>query len=186
MASVVSENGSPSEEAYFSNIVIHKNPAWKQIWNSLDEEGKNTLKNQVRTGALQMSNILEQTVSMVSEEVSDVKLKNVDFPGMDFDDGSDLKTFSLNYGPNGTTKGRQNYGLTGNISGMKNKKGAIRAICWNSLTEKVEYYFIPADKVCTLGTHRNSIRISASAKTGVVKKLQPYRLSSFEELSSAR
>lgn len=186
MASVVSENGSPSEEAFFLNIVIYKNPIWKKIWDTLDEDGKNALSNQARTGALQMSNILEQTISMVSEEVSDIKLKNVNIEGMDFDDGSDLKTFSLTYGPNGTSNGRQNYGLTGNISGMKNKKGAIRAICWNSMLEEVEYYFIPAHRVRTLSTSSSSIRLSASVKTGVVEKLQRYRLDNIEELSSAR
>ena len=95
MASVVSENGSPSEEGFFLNIVIYKNPIWKKIWDTLDEDGKNALSNQARTGALQMSNILEQTISMVSEEVSDIKLKNVNIEGMDFDDGSDLKFVRL-------------------------------------------------------------------------------------------
>ena len=69
---------------------------------------------------------------------------------------------------------------------MENKKGAIRAICWNSMLEEVEYYFIPAHRVRTLSTSSSSIRLSASVKTGVVEKLQRYRLDNIEELSSAR
>lgn len=173
MASVIREDGSPSEEAFMDEVVLKYHPRYK----NRPAESKRWCLVEAREGSFQMSALLEQTVSLRSLEIRDVPLKNVDIDGMDFDDESDLKSCSLSYGPNGGGT----YGLTGSISSIATKVGALRVILWNEWLGRVEYYFIPADQISSIAS-KKSIRMSASTGTGVVKKLQPFRCDTFDDM----
>ena len=174
MASVTREGGSASEAAFMDEVVNQYHPDYRD--DSKAKKRKSV--DRARRGNFQMSQVLEEAIELRSQEIREVPLVNVDIDGMDFDDGSDLKSCSISYGPNGGG----NYGLTGSIGGMKNKKGDIRVVLWNDFLEQVEFYFIPAADVPTLSTNTGSIRLSASTSTGVIKKLVDFRVDTFDDL----
>ena len=175
MASVIRENGSPSEEAFMDEVVLKYHPRYK----NRSAENKRWCLIEAREGSFQMSALLEQTVSLRSLEIREVPLKNVDIDGMDFDDESDLKSCSLSY----TSNGGGYFALTGNISSIATKVGALRVILWNDWLGRVEYYYIPADQISSIAiASGNSIRMSAPTGTGVVKKLQPFRCDTFDDM----
>ncbi len=136
MASVVTPTGSPSEEAFMMDVVLVNHPDYK----NLPRGTKRWVTKEARKGSFQMSNLLEQTISLRSEEIRSVPLANTNADGMDFDDYSDLKSCTLRLGSNGV---RQGDAITGNISGLDNKVGDIRVILWNDYNGEVEYYHIP-------------------------------------------
>lgn len=180
MASVIRDGGNPSEEAFMIEVVQQYHPEFINLPAAI-------IRREIdlaRRGMFQMSALLEETISVRSKLIRGVPLENTDAVGMDFTDGSDLKSCTLSYGKNGTNPdGSQSYGLTGSISGLKNKEGDIRVILWNDLMKRVEFYFLPAQVVQEMSSTKNpSIRISANIKTGDVAKLQPYKCKTFDEL----
>lgn len=174
MASVVTPTGSPSEEAFMMDVVLVNHPDYK----NLPRGTKRWVAKEARKGSFQMSNLLEQTISLRSEEIRSVPLANTNADGMDFDDYSDLKSCTLRLGSNGVGVSDA---ITGNISGLDNKVGDIRVILWNDYNGEVEYYHIPKKDAISMQS-KGKIRISAPRDTGVVKKLQPYRCDSFDDL----
>lgn len=180
MASVIRDGGSPSEEAFMIEVVQQYHPEFINLPAAIVRREIDL----ARRGMYQMSALLEETVSIRSKLIRDVPLVNTDAVGMDFTDGSDLKSCTLSYGKNGSTpQGGQHYALTGSISGLKNKGGSIRVILWNDLMRRVEYYYLPSDVVQRMASNKSpSIRLSANIKTGIVTKLQPYRCKTFDEL----
>lgn len=174
MASVVTPTGSPSEEAFMMDVVLVNHPDYK----NLPRGTKRWVTKEARKGSFQMSNLLEQTISLRSEEIRSVPLANTNADGMDFDDYSDLKSCTLRLGSNGVGVSDA---ITGKISGLDNKVGDIRVILWNDYNGDVEYYHIPKKDAIAMQSN-GSIRISAPRDTGVVKKLQPFRCDSFDDL----
>jgi hypothetical protein len=174
MASVVTPTGSPSEEAFMMDVVLVNHPDYK----NLPRGTKRWVTKEARKGSFQMSNLLEQTISLRSEEIRTVPLANTNADGMDFDDYSDLKSCTLRLGKNGAGVSDA---ITGRISGLDNKVGDIRVILWNDYNGDVEYYHIPKNDAISMQSN-GSIRISAPRDTGVVKKLQPFRCDSFDDL----
>lgn len=174
MASVVTPTGSPSEEAFMMDVVLVNHPDYK----NLPRGTKRWVTKEARKGSFQMSNLLEQTISLRSEEIRSVPLANTNADGMDFDDYSDLKSCTLRLGSNGVGVSDA---ITGKISGLDNKVGDIRVILWNDYNGDVEYYYIPNKDAMDMQSN-GSIRISAPRDTGVVKKLQPFRCDSFDDL----
>jgi len=173
MASVVTLDGSPSEEAFMEVIIFQNHPEYKE----LPRVTRRWVLKQARKGSFQLSHLLEQAVALRSQEIRSVPLANTNADGMDFDEGSDLKSFSLNI----RTNGKGGMGAKGVIGGVANKVGAIRGIMYNAVTQDVEYYFIPKEAVEELQTG-GRIDFTAPKDTGVVKKLQPYRCDSFDDL----
>ena len=174
MASVTREGGSLSEQAFMDEVVNVFHPDYRE--DSKAQKRKNV--ERALRGNFQMSQVLEEAIDLRSREIREIPLLNVDVDGMDFNDGSDLKSCSIRYGKNGSG----NYHPTGNISGLKNKVGDIRVILWNDVLKSVEFYFIPAAARSSLGENANTIRLSASKETGVIKKLVEYRVDTFDDL----
>ena len=174
MASTVTPTGSPSEEAFMMDVVLLNHPDYK----TLPRGTKRWVIKEARKGSFQMSQLLEQTIALRSQEIRSVPLANTNIDGMDFKDGSELKSLSLRLGKNGAGVSEA---ITGRISGLENKVGDIRVIIWNDYNGDVEYYYIPNKDAMDMQSN-GSIRISAPSDTGVVKKLQPYRCDSFDDL----
>ena len=174
MASTVTPTGSPSEEAFMMDVVLLNHPDYK----TLPRGTKRWVIKEARKGSFQMSQLLEQTIALRSQEIRSVPLANTNIDGMDFKDGSELKSLSLRLGKNGAGVSEA---ITGRISGLENKVGDIRVIIWNDYNGDVEYYYIPNKDAMDMQSN-GSIRISAPRDTGVVKKLQPYRCDSFDDL----
>lgn len=174
MASTVTPTGSPSEEAFMMDVVLLNHPDYK----TLPRGTKRWVIKEARKGSFQMSQLLEQTIALRSQEIRSVPLANTNIDGMDFKDGSELKSLSLRLGKNGSGVSEA---VTGKISGLENKVGDIRVIIWNDYNGDVEYYYIPNKDAMDMQSN-GSIRISAPRDTGVVKKLQPFRCDSFDDL----
>ena len=174
MASTVTPTGSPSEEAFMMDVVLLNHPDYK----TLPRGTKRWVIKEARKGSFQMSQLLEQTIALRSQEIRSVPLANTNIDGMDFKDGSELKSLSLRLGKNGAGVSEA---ITGRISGLENKVGDIRVIIWNDYNGDVEYYYIPNKDAMDMQSN-GSIRISAPRDTGVVKKLQPFRCDSFDDL----
>ena len=182
MASVTREGGSFSEEAFMNEVVNRYHPDYR------DDSEELKIKNveRARRGNFQMSQVLEEAIAARSLEIRETPLKNVELDGMDFDDGSDLKSCCLSLKGDGyypTKDGKkQKFCFKGTIGGMHNKKGDIRLILWNDAVHKVEFYYIPANGIAGLSSYPDSITLSASRKTGVIEKIAAYRVDSFDEL----
>jgi hypothetical protein len=182
MASKVTESGSESEMNFMNEIVFEYDPRFKKMPKSQ----KLNMLEIAKTGGFQLSNLLEQAIAFRSNEIRKKPLKNVDIDGMDFDDKSDLKSCST-YDTHASKKlvngEKKRYPtVKGKIAKVKNKKGAIRVILWNHIAQQIEYYFIPNKDAVKMCNTDENIDFSAPASTGVVKKLQPYRCDSFDDL----
>ena len=173
MASVTRSEGSPSEAAFMDEIINVYHPDYK---NDTPSQKRKNVERALR-GNFQMSQVLEEAIFCRSLEIRDVPLVNVDIPGMDFDDGSDLKSCTLSFKKNGGGI----HALTGNIQSLKNKTGDIRIILWNDMNKVIEYYFIPNNDIKNL-MHKTGIRFSASRYTGIIEKFVQYRLDTFDDL----
>lgn len=87
----------------------------------------------VKHGHLAMESIFETAVSRIG------KLKRVDLPGMDHDDGSDCKKVTA------VNQGTKENPVHGAWFSVKNKKGVIRAIVVEPKTKIVYYFKFPPD-----------------------------------------
>jgi hypothetical protein len=90
-----------------------------------------TLLKAVKHGDLAMESVVENAISKIG------KLKRVDIVGMDFDDGSDAKKVTVCN--QGTTKAP----CRGAQFSTKNKKGILRVVVVDPITEEVFYFKIP-------------------------------------------
>lgn len=174
MASTVTPTGSPSEEAFMMDVVLQSHPEYK----ILPRGTKRWVIKEARKGSFQMSQLLEQTISLRSNEIRPVPLANTNIDGMDFNDRSECKSCTLKLKSNGVGVSDA---ITGQIQGLSTKVGDIRVILWNDYNGDVEYYHIPKNDAIAMQSN-GKIRITAPRNTGVVKKLQPFRCDSFDDL----
>ena len=114
----------------------------------------------------------------------------IDADHCDFSDGSECKTGSVS--PNPVKPGRNSYKLEiSNVvsPGGAMKSGDVRVVLYNPHTKSASYYFIPQDKLESLGINRHPTtgigRIFATWNrvTGSIPKLDRYQVSSFSELA---
>jgi hypothetical protein len=105
----------------------------KKIYKFAGYDNKDlpTLLKAVRRGDLAMESVVENAISKVG------KLKRVDVPGMDFDDGSDAKKVTV------CNQGTINTPYRGAQFSTKNKKGILRVVVVEPITEEVFYFKIP-------------------------------------------
>lgn len=171
-----------SAEAEFMKMILQYHPKYK---DRLSDE-KERLLEDAKCGYIQTSLLLEEVIAELSKTYRHSPLTNVNHDGMDFDDGSDLKTLSLNYGSNGSRNARPQRGLTGNISSLNTKKGSLRIIIWNSYHNVMGFYYIPKKywkpMTCVSGSR---IRLSSSLKSHEIKKFAGFEVGSIQELAAA-
>ena len=176
MGTVYNENGNANEYTYMRDIIQVYHPEYA----AESDERKEKQLERASKGHFTTSFILEETFSMYSESLGDqFTLIPSNATGEDFKDGSDLKTCSITLRSDGLWKG--------DISGLKNKKGALRVIIYNGITQELEYYFLPYPDWQVLLNNPNSanakIALSATPnKKGVIDRLQPYRCIDFTSL----
>ena len=97
-------------------------------------------------------------------------------------DLSDAKTCTL--------KSRGKYGYAGVITSTETKPGALRVVIANTITETVEYFYIPNDAIKELERAvggqkyalKRCIRFSWSKRKQAYSKIEPFRCNSFEEM----
>jgi hypothetical protein len=128
--------------------------------------------------------LVEETMAHVG------KYKFIDSDHCDFSDGSDSKTASIRLSPTGSS----GIGTIGNVisAGGISKKGALRLVIYNSITQTLMYYFLPKkmwDKL-KINVHPTTnfgrIFFTFSIKEGVIKKFVGYQCKDFAALAKRK
>ena len=92
-----------------------------------------TLVKAVRRGDLDMGSFVENAIARTG------KLKRVNITGMDFEDGSDSKKVTV------VNQGTKLKPILGASFSTKNKKGVLRVVVVEPMTEDVYYFKIPPE-----------------------------------------
>lgn len=174
MASKYSKDVFKADEILLNNIYSHAGYTKKDV---------PTLLKAVRRGDLAMESVVENAISRVG------KIKRVDITGMDFEDGSDSKKVTV---VNQGTKLKPNRGAG---FSTKNKKGILRVVVVEPMTEEVFYFRIPPDFYVGREQKRREVALrirfsklggmpehTSASTTG--KEIWGFRVKSFKELCS--
>ena len=106
----------------------------------------------------------------------------------DFLDGSDGKTATITRQPmdEESRKNTHQLTITNTISQGGTVKGDLRVVVYNAVTDQLEYFFIPKSDIRALSRipKKGMPRIEAyyNSKTGLVPKLEKYRMPDFVSL----
>lgn len=140
-----------------------------------------TLLKAVKRGDLAMESVVENAIARVG------KLKRIDITGMDFDDGSDAKKVTV------CNQGTVKLPYRGAQFSTKNKKGILRVVVVEPITEEVFYFKIPPSFYIGVEQKRRefAIRINFSNTGGIpdldrikTDSVWDYQVKSFKELCS--
>lgn len=131
---------------------------------------------------------VERLVEETMAFMGNYKFINADH--CDFLDGSDAKTVTIRY----TSKGTSGVGEITNVisPGGSKKKGALRVVAYNSITQSLMYYFLPKKHWTKLSinihptTNMGRLFFNYSIKTKTVKKFIGYECKDFVELATRR
>ena len=124
MASKYSKDAFKADEILLNHIYNHA---------GYNKHDLSILLKAVRRGDLAMESLVENAISRVG------KIKRVDLPGMDFADGSDSKKVTV------VNQGTKIQPRRGAGFSTKNKKGTLRVVVVEPLTEEVFYFKIPPE-----------------------------------------
>ena len=105
----------------------------------------------------------------------------------DFLDGSDCKTATITRNPQKKTNPNlHTLTITNTISQGGTVKGDLRVVVYNDVTEQLEYFFIPKSDIRALSRIPKKgmprIEVTYNSKTGLVPKLEKYRMPDFVSL----
>lgn len=162
----------------FEKVVKQHNPLFK---------GRNIL-TQVRKypKIFNIEHLIELTMAQLGG------YEFVDGAHCDFSDGSECKTCSVHFNPTTPKSNTHRLEISGVVSpgGIK-KSGPLRIVLYNPCNSSVSYYFVPNDKIESLGINyhptTNSGRVFASWNrvTNRIPKLDSYQVDTFEDLAKA-
>ena len=111
----------------------------------------------------------------------------VDEAHCDFLDGSDGKTATITRNPQKKTHPNfHTLTITNTISQGGTVKGDLRVVVYNAVTDQLEYFFIPKSDIRALSRIPKKgmprIEVTYNSKTGLVPKLEKYRMPDFVSL----
>lgn len=108
----------------------------------------------------------------------------VNLPHMDFSDGSDCKSSTVN---------ERKRGLIDRVisHGGKEKSGMLRVVIYNSISQKVMYYALPKKAWISMAKRhptnkQGSISYGYKVETDSIPKLEDFRCATFLELSKKK
>lgn len=173
MASKFSKDLFKSDEILLRHI--YKKAGYK-------ESDLPTLLRAVRQGDLAMESVFENAVARVG------KIKRVELFGMDHEDGSDCKKVTV------VNQGTVKKPYRGAGFSVKNKKGVIRAIVVEPITEEIFYFKFPPEWYLNRNLKKENIRINFSNTGGPPdlnrsnsfgsREIWSFRVKTFKELCS--
>ena len=174
MASRYNKDAFKADEILLSHIYSHAGYAKKDV---------PTLLKAVRRGDLAMESLVENAIARVG------KLKRVDTPGMDFNDGSDSKKVTV------VNQGTREKPIRGAGFSTKNKKGVLRVVVVEPMTKEIFYFRIPPEFYVGRDQKRRekALRIPFSKFGGMPahtnasktsKEIWSYEVSTFRKLCS--
>ena len=162
----------------------------------LDELAKNvsdfdkaeiqTLEKSAELGWIQRDRVAETVVAKLA------KLDVVSIEGMDFSDGSDMKTVVSSYRNN--DKKRGGWSNSFEIRNIGTKTGALRIMAYNKLLKKFHYFFIPRyayahlNSVLTITIETGTCHIGEPNFTGIPRgnKFWEFECASLQEMCDMR
>jgi len=116
----------------------------------------------------------------------------VDGDHCDFSDGSECKTSSIRLNPVTVRSNTHRLEISSVVSpGGVKKSGPLRIVLYNPCNSSASFYFVPNDKIESLGINyhptTNSGRVFATWNkvTNRIPKLDAYKVDTFEELAKA-
>jgi hypothetical protein len=129
MATGLTENSIAGDNIIFDDLI------GKAYRNAKNADPIELLRRMVNDGVIQMDALFEKAISMVGKHTRDSAM------GRDFADGSDAKKAITCWGrrPGFTTR------RVARITKIKNKKGLLRVIVAETITNKVYYFKVPYD-----------------------------------------
>ena len=128
--------------------------------------------------------LVEETMAAIG------KYKYIDAAHHDFSDGSDSKTASIR----NSTTGSSGVGEICNVisPGGSSKKGALRVVIYNSITQKLMYFFLPKKIWSKLNinihptTNIGRLFFTYNKKTSSIRKFVGYECKDFIELAKRK
>lgn len=130
--------------------------------------------NDINPEWFDISLLLEETMAHVGG------YKHLNLSHMDFSDGSDCKSSTIN---------NRKRGLIDRVvsHGGKEKRGMLRVVIYNSITQKIMYYALQKkDWLPMVKRHptnkQGSISYGYSVETDTISKIENFRCNTFEEL----
>ena len=106
----------------------------------------------------------------------------------DFSDKSDSKTVTVS----ATTRARRGV-VDGDVRGIKTKIGSIRIVIYNSVVDRTDYMFIPADHVHNLAkscfgkkSYDTRLRLTYNVQRDSYNMFDPFRVPSFKALAKQK
>lgn len=101
----------------------------------------------------------------------------------DFSDTSDSKTVTVSRYPNGAIRGE--------VKGINTKIGSLRLVIYNSVVDRTDYMFIPADYVHIVAmpcygkqSHDTRLPLTYTSVNNSYNKFDPFRVPSFKVLAT--
>ena len=116
--------------AFFDELALHR-------WPNKTKEQRDVYRELVETGEIQIETLLENTLAIQSQGMYERVCQNE----FDFSDRSDAKKTVSSARTNQQAKNK--FKVSFKISGVKNKIGLIRAMCYSILQKKFYYFAIP-------------------------------------------
>jgi len=141
----------------------------------------------VDNGLLQIESLLEIAISNVNG------IKRAAVHGMDYIDGSDAKKVTSSWRNNNKIRGEWTNSFK--ITNINNKRGLLRAMCFNRVLSRFQYYAIPYSAYAhltgdsldiTLESYRGCFNEPMPRGEGTKSKWDNYRKSSFIEMANTK
>jgi hypothetical protein len=132
----------PKSQVAITRAMVKEHPVYRRYTASQ----RKVIFDLVADGNIRTESLVEDTIARRGKFVRSPKSKGDDF----LNGQGEVKTATLvrriKLTPSMKKKGRTTPDIeyTGGVPGLKNKTGPLRVVVYNSYTEKVEYYFIPA------------------------------------------
>jgi hypothetical protein len=170
-----------NKEQIFLEYFFLKNPKYKNY----TEEEKNAVREEARCGAINVEIMMEQLLSILQPA-----LKNVCADGMDYTSDipqlheADCKTISVNRLIH-KKRGKEHVVYRGQIN-RADKKGPLLISVYNAYKKNIDFFYIPLEhykgpKKIMIDDY-NRIQFTYSTKNDIYNTLEPYRVSSIEEM----
>jgi len=176
-------NNFTKNKIMFDEIVSKVHPDYKDLPKSVIKVLSERAKH------FTMEYVVEEAVAHRHLELARTQKKKINFKHIpeghlhDLSDMSDVKCATLtDYFDKSTGCDKYRAGITVKSSGGKLKIGALRVVLYNDILSQLEFYFFPKNvwrKWVTGGSSNFSL---TSGADGIIKKIQEFRLKSFDDM----
>jgi hypothetical protein len=171
MASTLTENSVAGDMLIFDSII-------NKTYRNIEPATMKTLRRMVRDGVIQVDALVEKAISVVG------RVQRDSTEGRDFVDGSDAKKVTTGWRIEraGNRKLKTDYiRRVADVTGIANKRGTLRVIVAETMTDQLYYFKIPGRQYRGLSTI--SIYFNADGTPKLSGRWFRYQCRSFTEMA---